>query len=61
MKKRVFSGWLAVLLLASMLAGIALPASAEEAPWPRYSQKPEGYTGKEFAISTPEDWTAAAN
>ncbi|MBQ7035521.1 MAG: hypothetical protein IJN34_07265, partial [Clostridia bacterium] len=51
---------MAIIMLFSMLAGIALPASAEEAPWPRYSQKPEGYTGNEFAISTPEDWTAAA-
>ncbi len=62
MKKKttkVLSAWMALMMLLSMLAGIALPANAEEASWPRYSQKPEGYTGKEFAISTPEDWTAA--
>ena len=59
MKKRLWSSLLAVMMLLSMLAGIALPANAGEASWPRYSQKPEGYTGKEFAISTAEDWLAA--
>ncbi|MBQ7035358.1 MAG: hypothetical protein IJN34_06445, partial [Clostridia bacterium] len=56
MKKRLLCSFLAVMMLISMLAGIVLPASAEEVSMPpRYSEaKAQGLSA--YSISSKEDW-----
>ncbi len=60
MKKRLLSGWLVVLLLISLAAGVTLPAGAEN-DYPSVADylQYQDTDVKDFSIGSKEEWLAA--